>query len=149
MATINNASESVSGKATFLVPLTDGRDDRPECPVMLPESLSSFDHCGYEGFYHTDYTIPSAYFRPDVKRPVDAEPYQLDFTYLFNKALDNPDYDRMGEGRRIRDSAELATGASGDERRYAVAKRLRGVATEVQIADVPRLQDALRPRKLR
>jgi hypothetical protein len=149
MATINKASETVSGKATFLLPLTNAGDERPKCPVMLPNFLSSFDYCGYEGFYHTDYTIPSAYFRPDIKRPVDAEPYQLDFTYLFDKALDNPDYDRMGDGRRIRDSAELASGASGDERRYPVAKRLRGVATEVQIADVPRLQDALRPGKSR
>jgi hypothetical protein len=144
MTTINKASESVSGKATFLVRVPEIAKERPGCPVQLPNSLSTFDHCGYEGFYHTDYTIPSEYFRPDIVRPADAEPFQLDFTYLFHDALDNPDHDRMGEGRRIRDSAKSAKGGVGEH--YPSGKRLRGVAREVRVADLPRLKEALRLR---
>jgi hypothetical protein len=144
MGTINKASESLSGRATFLVPRPRVKKGRPECPVELPDSLSAFDYCGYEGFYHTDYTVPSEYFRPDVNRPGDARPFQLDFTYLFHDALDNPDHDRMGRGRRIRDSGRQARGTPGDGRRYRAAKRRRGVETEVRISDVPRLQEALR-----
>jgi hypothetical protein len=143
MGTIDKASESVSGRATFLVPRPKGKKGRPECPMELPDSLSAFDYCGYGGFYHTDYTIPSEYFRPDVNRPTDTEPFRLDFTYLFQDALDNPDYDRMGEGRRIRESGELTGSPSRDEQLYPAEKRLRGVETEVQISDIPRLRQAV------
>jgi hypothetical protein len=145
MGTINKASESVSGRATFLLPVAKSENARPECPMKLPASLSAFDYCTYGGFYHTDYTIPSEYFLPDVSRPADTEPFQLDFTYLFHQTLDNPDHDRMGKGRRIRSSAELTRGGSGTSR-GPVTKSDRGVETEVQIDDVPRLREALRPR---
>jgi hypothetical protein len=146
MGTIYKASEAVSGKATSLVALVESGEERPKCPVRLPNFLSLFDYCSYVGFYHTDHTIPSAYFRPNVSRPADTEPLDLDFTYLFRKALDNPDYDRMGEGRRVRDSTGVTRVTPGGESRYPVAKRLRGVETEVHITDVPRLQEALKQR---
>ncbi|MCU1303458.1 MAG: hypothetical protein JWQ87_3742 [Candidatus Sulfotelmatobacter sp.] len=143
MSTINNASNAVSGKATFLVAPMKVQQERPECPVKLQYPLHTFDYCEYKGFYHTDHTIPSLYFRPEIDRPPDAELLQLDFTYLFDDALDNPDHDRMGTGRRIRSSANLSNDAFKDER-YRFAKRFRGLETEVQISDAPRLQEALR-----
>jgi hypothetical protein len=136
MHTIYGASEAVSGKATSLIPaLPSGSES---CPIDLPEFLVNFDHSKYSGFYHTDYTVPSDYFSPDIARPANAMPYDLDFTYLFRKDLSNPDFDRMGEGRRIRLSEVLSA--------YESEKRARGRATEVRIADVPRLQEALKNR---
>jgi len=137
MATIHRASNGPSGKATRLLPL---KGAERSCPVEIPPALREFDPSHYEGFYHTDFTIPSEYFRPDVLRPKDVHPLDLDFTYLYNKDLDNPDYDRMGEGRRI-----MVEGRSGivptQSERYM--KRLRGLETEVRIDDVPRLKKAL------
>jgi hypothetical protein len=138
MRTINMASPSVSGRATFLIRLSDiNAESRPKCPLPLPPSLAGMDYCSYCGFYHTDYTLPSEYFVPDVLRITGGEPYTLDFTYLFNRDLDNPDFDRMGEGRPIT-SAEGVGYAD-----YRAAKQLMGAETEVQIADVPRLEEAL------
>ncbi len=138
MATINKASDGPSGKATFLIPLQPNDTERGGCPVELPKFLSGFDYSQYKGFYHTDFTLPSEYFRPDVTRPTNVEPYNLDFTYLFLKDLTNPDFDRMGEGRRIRLSGSDATGGINP-----TDKRIRAQATEVRIADVPRLREAL------
>jgi hypothetical protein len=147
MGTIGRASESVSGKATLLMPATEAGSDRPKCPSVLPESLRAFDHCTYAGFYHTDYTIPSEYFRPDVNRPADVRPFNLDFTYLFHKALDNPDYDLMGAGRRIRASGDASGRGPAGSYSYAAAKRFRGLESVVEIDDVPGLREALRLRK--
>lgn len=140
MLTIGGASHGPSGKATYLVPehaVDSG--GTPACPMKLPPSLSGTDHCSYRGYYHTDYTVPSEYFLPDVTRPANIQSMELDFTYLFDKSLDNPDHDRMGEGRRIRSSEPRETAGH-----YPASKRLRGVETEVRVDDAPRLQEALR-----
>ncbi|MBR1220076.1 hypothetical protein JQ557_18875 [Bradyrhizobium sp. U87765 SZCCT0131] len=102
MRTIANASPAVSGKATELLPRSDGL---PACPVALPAFLADKNHCAYTGFYHTDITVPSDYFRPDVERPTDVPRIPLDFTYLFNSHVDNPAYRTMGTGTRIRGEA--------------------------------------------
>jgi hypothetical protein len=111
---------------------------------VLPTFLEEFDYCGYKGFYHTDFTIPSLYFIPSVTRPENAYAYDLDFTYLFDSSLDNSDYDRMGQGRRIRNLETLGE-IEGQE--YARAKRQRGSEMEVRIDDQPRLREALRSRR--
>jgi len=132
----------VSGKATFLVPMEAASgESRPACPINLSAMLSGFDYCAYKGFYHTDYSIPSEYFLPDVARSKGIEARDLDFTYLFHKDLDNPDHDRMGEGRRIRADERQATGMPNEL--YPAAKRLRGVETEVLISSAARLREAL------
>jgi hypothetical protein len=142
MRTINYASETVSGKATFLVPtVAVPGESRPACPIKLPPMLSGFDYCTYKGFYHTDYSIPSEYFIPDVVRPKAIEARELDFTYLFHEDLDNPDYNRMGEGRRIRTAEPDVGGVPIDL--YPAVKRLRGVETEVLISSAARLRKAL------
>jgi len=137
MRTIHNASNAPSGKATYLVPK---ESSAPECPVEIPSPLDTFDCSQYKGHYHTDYTIPSEYFRPDVLRPHELRIHDLDFTYLFQDRLDNPDFDRMGEGRRIR-LDELAPDLARDG---SATKHARGVPIDVRIEDAPRLIKALR-----
>jgi hypothetical protein len=135
MRTIHNATEAVSGKATELLPLPEDRQSLPvtTCPAQLPRFLADKNYCEYQGFYHTDITIPSDYFRPDVERPADVKPLRLDFTYLINSHVDNPSYSTMGEGRRVR-------GALGP-RDY---KLLRGEPQEVPLEHAERLALALK-----
>lgn len=108
MRTIALASNTVSGKATELLPLSGSALPTPRCPVELPPFLSDKDFRYYKGYYHTDYAIPSEYFLPDIKRPNHCKARTLEFTYLFDADLENPDYVTMGAGRRIRgDSTKL------------------------------------------
>ena len=134
MRTIHMASEGPSGKATRLLPTVVGL---PECPVRLPSLLADKNHCTYWGAYHTDVTLPAEYFRSDVERPHDLPTHNLDFTYLFGKDTDNPDFELMGEGRRIRtDSAGRSTATYVDKHR-------RGVERVVDISDTVLLKEAL------
>jgi hypothetical protein len=100
MRTILKASDAVSGKATMLLP--DPGDLPAKCPVELSPVLRGKNYCEYAGYYHTDVTIPSIYFTPDVQRPASAERIPLDFTYLFRNEVDNPAFQTMGVGRRVR-----------------------------------------------
>ena len=138
MRTIDLASSGPSGRATTLLPLAPDTESMLRCPIELPASLTNKNHCEYEGDYHTDFTVPSEYFRPDVLRPKGMHRHRLDFTYLFNKDVDNPDFDLMGAGRPIRD-AELNFQADAQR-----LKRLRGLEREVLVDDIPRLREALR-----
>ena len=105
MRTIAMASETESGRATELLPLASDRSEMPvpECPVKLSKLVSDKNYCEYIGWYHTDYTLPSEYFLPDVRRPAELIAHSLDFTYLFHQNIDNPDFRLMGEGHQIRD----------------------------------------------
>lgn len=102
MQTIGKASEAVSGRATALMRLSDGGPTMPRCPVDLPSSLADKDFHHYVSYYHTDVTIPSEYFLPDVRRPSHCKARTMEFTYLFDTDINNPDYVTMGAGRRIR-----------------------------------------------
>lgn len=146
MLTINNASDSVSGKATELLPsqTDESRMSAPRCPVELPTRLAGKNHCIYAGWYHTDVTLPSEYFRPDVVRPNDVRRHTLDFTYLFSKDVENPDHETMGAGRRVRASKENDS-EKGSEYIY---KRQRMLPHEMRVEDCPRLVNALRCRKI-
>lgn len=137
MQTIAKASNAVSGKATELLPLGEGGAEL-ECPFQLPAPLADKNHCRYRGYYHTDYTLPSLYFRADVERGPDVEPFDdLDFTYLFHKHVDNPSYRTMGDGVPIR-----GTDSSGDIP-GGVDKNFRAFEEEIDIDDAPRLVRAL------
>lgn len=139
MRTIANASSAVSGPATQLADIPTDASGAPlvPCPTELPAALARKNYCEYLGHYHTDYTIPSEYFLPDVQRPEHLRKHVLDFTYLFHRDLENPDHERMGRGRRIRaDEVMLAEGLR--------SKRLsRAVPKEVMISECSRLIDAL------
>lgn len=131
MKTIGKASEAVSGRATNLLPLPEDISHLPQCPVALPQDLADKNYCEYTGHYDTDYTLPSEYFRADVERPVDMVTHALDFTYLFDNNIDNPDSLTMGEGIRVREDAvseeQDTTGISSlriKEKRERVAGKL-------------------------
>lgn len=142
MRTIAIASEAVSGKATALMPLpTDPTElPVPKCPVELPAFLRDKNFCSYEGYYHTDYTLPSEYFEPDVKRPEWVKARELDFTYLFVNELANPAFTTMGSGRRIR-HATLSTSPSQSEDQ--VPRASKTLLMELPIDQCKRLMRAL------
>ena len=139
MLTISNASPAVSGKATELRERSEN-SDQPSCPFKLPANLEKFDPCQYSGFYHTDVTLPSEYFLSDVERPSNIRPQNLDFTYLFNDAIENPAHITMGQGRQIRAIGQnhAAVNSVPNE------KPLKAAASTVRIDQEPRLRDALR-----
>lgn len=103
MRTIMSASDAVSGKATWL--LDDPGNLPAACPAELSKGLAGKNYCEYAGYYHTDMTIPSSYFRPDLQRPSNVGELHLDFTYLFHDSVDNSAFMTMGVGRRVRGEA--------------------------------------------
>jgi hypothetical protein len=140
MQTIDSASDAISGKATELLPLREHTSNGMplKCPIQLPRALADKDFCSYRGYYHTDYTLPHEYFRPDVQRPNDIQPFDdLDFTYLFDNSPQNTAYFAMGEGVPIR-ADELGEPPP-------TYKRGRYVPEEVSIDGEAILQQALRP----
>lgn len=96
MRTIDRASKAVSGKATWLEPRDDSDSQKRVCP------LGEWSSSVYGGYYHTDHTVPSCYFRPAVERPSDMPSFTLDFTYLHDASAANVDSIRLGAGRRIK-----------------------------------------------
>ena len=147
MSTIADASETVSGRATWLVPASEvGPEECGTCPVKLVPKIEDGSHCYYRGTYHTDHTLPTVYFRDDVERPRDATAMQLDFTYLFRNTVDNPAYRTMGEGQRIRgdaDSVDSRTSTARGEH----TKAHRQWPTEMSIDQVPELAGVLKRRQ--
>ncbi|MCB9848510.1 MAG: hypothetical protein H6814_08865 [Phycisphaeraceae bacterium] len=131
MQTIAGASDAVSGKATSLRPLVSGAPESHRCPAHFPSKLQAFDKCEYDGFYHTDYTIPSEYFLPEVERPAHVRQWNLDFTYLADAGVDNPAGVTMGTGQILR-----GTDCCGS---YQQAKRERSMGQLVSLANEPRL----------
>jgi hypothetical protein len=136
MKTIANASSTTAGPATELLAIpksTSGRRDIP-CPADLPASLAAKDHCQYLGHYHTDYTVPSEYFRRDTVRPEGLSTHVLDFTYLFYQHVENPDYETMGAGRQIRESRAARPSTSFAHR------FLKAIPREVMLEQCDRLR---------
>jgi hypothetical protein len=65
--------------------------------IRSDPQLSPMDHSAYIGWYHTDVSVPTEYFRGDWGRPASvAGPLLLDFSYLF--ARRGRDYREMAEG---------------------------------------------------
>ena len=140
MRTIDMAADAVSGKATELLP---SPISLTECPVKLSNKVRNKDCNEYKGFYHTDYTLPSEYFLPDIVRPVHITPHLLDFTYLFKRGVDNPDFRLLGEGHQIRDLTmeNSLERTNAEDLQMKVAK---GEPHEVLIDENERLLTALR-----
>ena len=139
MKTIANASDGVSGKATYLlsIPHDTSAMSVPKCPVKLPGQLAGKNFCEYEAYYHTDITVPSEYFTSDAERPTGQSVHRLDFTYLFDNSLDNPDYRSMATGIQIRESGAV------HESSNRISKRSKGKAAVVTVGDELTLIDAL------
>ena len=142
MRTISLASPRPSERATELMPLPADLSSYPRCPVELPAALADKNYCKYLGRYHTDITLPSEYFGTDVSRPDDLPIHELDFTYLFDKSLDDPDFDRMGRGIQIREA-----GMPDDQSAavYRFEKRFRGQGTELDADEALQLRESLKP----
>lgn len=109
MKTISGAASAPSGPATYLLP-SSKHPPSLKCPIELPRDISGMNHCDYVGLYHTDYTLPCSYFTPATEQPTPVT-YALDFTYLFDDSLKNPDHLTTGRGLQIRhDSASPVPG---------------------------------------
>ena len=93
MRTIRVASEGTRpGTHLFR---TSERQPILDCPVKLPPDLIDRNHCELLGDYHTDHTLPTDYFSDAVHRPKQSQAFDnLDFTYLFDRSLD--DFTTMG-----------------------------------------------------
>jgi hypothetical protein len=116
MQTISSASATVSGKATGLLPMPKDDSGKPvaQCPFPLPSGLAEKNFSEYLGHYHTDFTVPSEYFLPDVARPEGLPDHILDFTYLFRSGVDNPDFTTMGSGQQIRRDESVVSAPRSD-----------------------------------
>ena len=106
MRTIDRATNTVSGPATSLWSIPRDDNDKPvtKCPFKIPRDVAERDWTKYRGHYHTDFSVPSEYFLPDVSRPSELPEHILDFTYLYYRDARNPDHTLMGEGRQIREN---------------------------------------------
>ncbi len=133
MRTIERACPTNSGRATELLLLAPDDPVRSElpCPAALPQKLAGYDYTKYRGYYHTDFTVPSLYFRPDVERPEDASPLVLDFSYLFDNRLENPDHVALGTGRRIRAQLDDSEAAGGVHDTGTKKSRMEGRVVEI------------------
>lgn len=137
MRTIWGAAETVSGKATELIHCETENEGR--CPIALPTFLADRSYHTYLGRYHTDHTIPSVYFRTDIRRPIDAPQHELDLTYLWDRRAINPAHETMGEGIRIRTSTEEA----GEAQPAPREKQKLSLATELAVENCDLLKRAL------
>jgi hypothetical protein len=128
MRSIAGAARTVSGPATELMPIdTVQTSQLPVCPVELPRDLAGKNHCEYLGYYHTDFTLPSVYFRQEIERPPDINSRVLDFTYLFNNELDNPDHINVGLGRRVQsDDLEVFSEFQINDEQIQKRRRAKG-----------------------
>jgi hypothetical protein len=137
MRTIALASDTPWGRATQLLPLPgdDAGSALPKCPVELPGPIAGMDHCTYQGYYHTDITIPSEYFIPDEGRPQDCPAHDLDFTYLFDKSIANPAFATMGSGQRVR---SFQAAKRKDMRSRRMLAREEGIDSNERLANALR-----------
>lgn len=136
MLTIANAQPTVSGPATSLVNEPDDVSHVPTCPFERKGKLKGKSHCTYQGWYHTDHTLPSIYFTPAVERPSAADSLELDFTYLFDNKIDNPAFESMGVGLQVRADSD------GNETREVTTfeqHRQKAEAREVSTDECPEL----------
>ena len=136
------ASEAVSGRATELLSLGADRNELPvaECPVKLSKLVADKNYCEYSGWYHTDYTLPSEYFLPDIERPADLKGHSLDFTYLFHRSIDNPDFRVMGDGHQIR---QWDSNSRPMQALHGLSKAMKGDESEVLFDVQERLVKAM------
>src|SRR5436190_3009558 len=138
MLTIDNASDAVSGKATWLVSPQEVSASCPKTTAAIRKKVADKSYCLYRGMYHTDHTIPTSYFRVDVERPRDTRAFDLDFTYLYHDSVTNPAYRTMGAGEQIRGEGRKGQGAR------PINKARRQWGSSVRPDEVPEVMDALR-----
>jgi len=112
MGTIQEAAETKYGRATWLLPLSDGRPvaEKLECPFSNPDRrLAGKDWTKYGGYLHTDHSIRSEFFSLDAEKPASVREgvYLEDFTYLYDR--------RSSEFRRFIEGEASSVEAAYDE----------------------------------
>jgi len=131
MGTIDLATQTAYGKATWLKDLSNGRPvvDRIACPFADPstvkEGLRNKDWTRYGGHLHTDHSIRSEFFdeRPDKSPQVMRKEYLQDFAYLYDVAA--LDHVRFVAGQNV--SREEVVSEIGDPESFSdiVGPRVR------------------------
>jgi hypothetical protein len=97
MLTIAGAHEvEVAGEkrpVTWLLDVDDkGRPTVPDmpCPIApVPGQLKGKDWTKYAGYLHTDHAVRREFFADRETPPTSDKPYQMDFTYLYDKRLED------------------------------------------------------------
>ncbi len=99
MQLLDETKPGISGRDTWLHEI-EARPEPPAiaCPDDLGQALAGKNRCEYGGLYHTDQTLPNAYFKSDAMRPEGPTFDDLNLTYLHHDSPDNPDYSSMGAG---------------------------------------------------
>ena len=102
MITVNNAEQTRKsdggnladeGRATWLLPLDE--HGKPivanvACPLAeIPTKLKGKDWTRYAGVLHTDHAVREEFFLDRDDAPTRKKPYLMEFTYLFDKSLDD------------------------------------------------------------
>ena len=125
LSTNLNPPEKKSGRlrhcpATYLVPRAQGEaSPLRDSSAFSQFSSSQFSSDHYQGYFHTDHLIPSAFFRPE-RGPKTLEHYEdLSLRYLFDSAGDPEDH------------AELMTGVKATSRTTRNSGRPSPLATTV------------------
>jgi len=144
MRTIHEAQLVGGQRATELLPRPGdlGAPRYQGEDIIVKAPYDQYDHREYSGHYHTDHTIPSCYFRPDVSRSVALPTHVLDFTYLYDESPENVDHLTMGRGIPIAAADGQEAPAVGDvaaERR--AAKRRRVDPVEISLREFEELRN--------
>ena len=86
----------------------------------------------------TDVTLPEEYFSADAGRPPSVKDQPLDFTYLFDDRVENPDYLTMGFGVQIR-----GTGKELEQAQPTKMAAVRSRIDECELLTLEELADRL------
>jgi hypothetical protein len=75
METIQRSAITTFGRASWLLPLVDGKPFLPDlrCPVALKPELSDYDWTRYAGYLHTDHSVRPEFFRTTPEKSGGAE----------------------------------------------------------------------------
>lgn len=122
MLTINSASETPYGRATWLRSLVDGRPlvERVGCPFAADDKvnaqLQGKDWTRYGGHLHTDHSIRPEFFSTTREKSPDIQnrDWLQDFVYLYDQTTE--DHIRFSAGQNV--SREEVFNAIGDPETY-------------------------------
>jgi hypothetical protein len=119
MNTIDSAAtEHPYCPATYLLDLQGGKPVREfnwngSNPMPPAKNFEGKDCGSYGGYLHTDHAIRAEFFRPDACPMHHANPYLMDFTYIFDTA--EADHLTFMVGEEVsREEVEAAIGPIGD-----------------------------------
>ncbi len=108
-ATTSPDDPIAEGRVTWLRKLVDHRPfkDSP-CPFKgeTPKRLEGMDWTTYGGLLHTDHAVRDEFFTDGTEPPTKGAPYEMDFTYLYDKRTS--DYVKFIAGVRLAEEDIIA-----------------------------------------